>query len=189
MRNLHSQPQSPQAGLAVKTPVCSWLRVGVITNTRSSLQTGAPLLRLLLLCLFPFAFRLCALAQYSIDWHKIAGGGGASTGGVYSVSGTIGQPEAGGQMGGGNYSLTGGFWALYAVQTAGTPALRIQVTGTNTAMVYWPSPSTGFKPQVNTDLATTNWLAPPETVTDDGTNKYIIVHPQAGSRFYRLKNP
>ena len=32
-----------------------------------------------------------AHAQYSIDWFKIAGGGGASTGGVYAVSGTIGQ--------------------------------------------------------------------------------------------------
>ena len=33
--------------------------------------------------------------SYSIDWFKIAGGGGTSTGGVYSVSGTIGQHDAG----------------------------------------------------------------------------------------------
>jgi len=32
---------------------------------------------------------------YSIDWYKIAGGGGTSTGGVYAVSGTIGQHDAG----------------------------------------------------------------------------------------------
>ena len=32
-----------------------------------------------------------SLAQsYSIDWFTIDGGGGTSTGGVYSVSGTIG---------------------------------------------------------------------------------------------------
>jgi len=30
---------------------------------------------------------LAALAQYSIDWSTIDGGGGTSTGGVYSVSG------------------------------------------------------------------------------------------------------
>jgi len=36
--------------------------------------------------------------QCSIDWYKIAGGGGTSTGGVYSASGTIGQPDAGGAM-------------------------------------------------------------------------------------------
>ena len=64
--------------------------------------------------------------QYSIDWYKIAGGGGTSTGGVYSVSGTIGQHDAGGPMTGGNYSLTGGFWALISVvQTAGLPLLTI----------------------------------------------------------------
>src|SRR6266446_8892605 len=57
--------------------------------------------------------------QYSIDWYTIDGGGGTSTGGVYSVSGTIGQPDAG-TMSGGNYSLAGGFWGLIAaVQTAG----------------------------------------------------------------------
>jgi hypothetical protein len=35
--------------------------------------------------------------NYSIDWFTIDGGGGTSTGGVYSVSGTIGQPDAGGR--------------------------------------------------------------------------------------------
>ena len=43
---------------------------------------------------------------------------------MYSVSGTIGQHDAGGPMTGGNYSLTGGFWALYAVQTPGAPCLH-----------------------------------------------------------------
>jgi hypothetical protein len=57
---------------------------------------------------------------YSIDWYKIAGGGGTSSSGQYSVSGTIGQPDAGGAMTGGGYSLTGGFWSLISVvQTPG----------------------------------------------------------------------
>ena len=50
--------------------------------------------RLLLLC----SLLLPAVGftqQYSIGWYKIAGGGGASSGGVYSVNGTIGQPDAG----------------------------------------------------------------------------------------------
>src|ERR1051326_8545441 len=47
-----------------------------------------------------------AHAQFSIDWYKVAGGGGTSTGGVYAVSGTIGQPDAGPTMSGGNFSLT-----------------------------------------------------------------------------------
>jgi len=127
--------------------------------------------------------------NYSIDWHTIDGGGGTSTGGVYSVSGTIGQHDAGGPMTGGNYSLVGGFWALYAVQTPGAPLLSIKLTTTNTAQVYWTSPSTGYNLQVNTNLATTNWVTPAETIQDNGAIKFIIVNPPAGNRFYRLIKP
>ena len=127
--------------------------------------------------------------SYSIDWYKVSGGGGTSTGGVYSVSGTIGQHDAGGPMTGGNYSLTGGFWALYAVQTPGAPLLTIKLTTTNTAQVYWPSPSTGYNLQVNTNAASGTWSTPLETVQDNGTIKYVIINPPTGNRFYRLKNP
>ena len=53
------------------------------------------------------AFCLRKVLTISVDWYKIAGGGGTSTGGTYQVSGTIGQPDASGAMTGGNYSLTG----------------------------------------------------------------------------------
>jgi hypothetical protein len=49
---------------------------------------------------------------YSIPWSTIDGGGVInSSGGTYTLSGTIGQPDAGATMTGGSYSLTGGFWA------------------------------------------------------------------------------
>ena len=54
---------------------------------------------------------LVTLAQYAVDWHKIAGGGGTSTGGSYALSGTIGQADAAGPLTGGNYALTAGFWS------------------------------------------------------------------------------
>ncbi len=127
-----------------------------------------------------------AQAQYSIDWYKVAGGGGTSTGGVYSVSGTIGQADAG-TMSGGNYSLTGGFWSIIAaVQTPGAPLLTTYYTTTNTVVVSWPSPSTGFTLQQTSSLTTPNWAAPPQTVVDDGTTKSIVVNPPVGSRYYRL---
>ena len=52
-----------------------------------------------------------ALAQdYAIDRHTVDGGGVMfSIGGEYELSGTIGQPDAG-EMAGGTYGLTGGFW-------------------------------------------------------------------------------
>jgi hypothetical protein len=52
-----------------------------------------------------------AMAQpFAIDWYTIDGGGGTSAGGAFSLSGTIGQADAGGPMTGGTFSLTGGFW-------------------------------------------------------------------------------
>ena len=58
-----------------------------------------------------------AVAQnYDISWHTVDGGGATfSTGGAYSLGGTIGQPDAGSfsqPMAGGGFSLIGGFWAV-----------------------------------------------------------------------------
>src|SRR5512144_2054794 len=87
-----------------------------------------------------------ALAQpYSIDWFTIDGGGGTSTGGVYLVSGTIGQPDAGGPMTGGNYSLTGGFWTLpTAVQGTNAPTLTIVPATPGNATISWTPNTPGY---------------------------------------------
>jgi hypothetical protein len=49
--------------------------------------------------------------NYAIDFYSIAGGGGTSSGGIYSISGTIGQADAG-VLTSANYSLVGGFWSI-----------------------------------------------------------------------------
>jgi len=49
--------------------------------------------------------------SYELNWWTVDGGGGTSTGGSYTLSGTIGQPDAG-VLGGGTYTLIGGFWGL-----------------------------------------------------------------------------
>src|SRR5215475_6727025 len=122
----------------------------------------------------------CQAQTYSIDWFTIDGGGGTSTGGVYSVAGTIGQSDAG-HLSGGNYTLDGGFWGvLAAVQSPGAPNLTIQLTATNTVMISWPAPSTGFNLQQNNDLTTMTWLTPSESVNNNGTIKFIIVNPPLG---------
>ena len=128
--------------------------------------------------------------QYSIDWYKVAGGGGTSTGGVFSVSGTIGQPDASAQpMTGGNFSLTGGFWGLIAaVQTPGEPLLTITRSGGN-VIVSWPSPSTGFGLQENVSVGTTNWNPAAQIPADNGTTKSVTIPMPTGNKFYRLKNP
>jgi len=58
-------------------------------------------LRLLLLTA---TFSLPAWGQtYAINWHQVAGGGGTCTGGVYQISGTIGQHDASAAMTGGSH--------------------------------------------------------------------------------------
>ena len=129
---------------------------------------------------------------YSIDWSTVDGGGGTSTGGVYTVSGTIGQPDASQQaMTGGNYSLVGGFWSLLAaVQTPGAPLLSIARTTTNTVAVSWPSPSTGWTLQQNTNsVRSLNWSNVTSGIQDDGTNKTYLVNPPTGNRYFRLFIP
>jgi hypothetical protein len=127
---------------------------------------------------------------YSIDWHKISGGGaGADGNAVYSLTGSIGQQDAGSATNSGVYSITGGFEAVFAIQTPGAPALSLNLTATNTVIVSWPSPSSGFNLQTITDLGSTNWTATSQTVIDTGAVKYIIVNPSSGRLFFRLKSP
>ena len=51
-----------------------------------------------------------ATEAYDLTWWTSDGGGGTSSGGSYSVSGTIGQADAGTALTGGSYRLDGGFW-------------------------------------------------------------------------------
>lgn len=145
--------------------------------------------KLILFCLLASGVWLPAAAQqYSIDWHKVAGGGGASSNGQYTVSGTIGQHDAGGTMTGGNYSLTGGFWALISVvQTPGAPLLYISQSA-NMVTVYWQNVS-GWTLQQNNNLANTvGWSASGGIITTNGTNFLSVTSP-AGNLFFRLTQP
>jgi hypothetical protein len=182
-------------------------------STRSVLECGSPLLlsgaahicrwvqsarglaqsktwrRLVAMLLFAMLPLVSTFAQtYSIDWYKIAGGGGTSTGGVYAVSGTIGQHDAGGPMTGGNYSLTGGFWALVSVvQTPGAPTLYISHAG-NIVTVYWQDVS-GWSLQQNGNLASSaGWSASGGVTTVNGTN-YLNLTSPTGNLFFRLNHP
>lgn len=132
---------------------------------------------------------MCVAQSYSVDWYKIAGGGGASTGGVYAVSGTIGQPDASGAMTGGNYSVTGGFWALInVVQTPGAPTLFMSRSN-NVVTVYWQDVA-GWNLIQSGNLTTpmASWSPSSSPTLTGGTNYLNLVNP-SGNLFFRLKNP
>jgi len=129
---------------------------------------------------------LAAFAQYAINWHTIDGGGGTSTGGVYSVSGTIGQPDAGGPMTNGQYSVTGGFWVLpTAIQTPGAPTLTIAPATPGNATISWtPDTGTNWVLQQTTVLSPANWTNSPSGFTNP-----VVVPTSMLPKFYRLFKP
>ena len=131
------------------------------------------------LCLLQLVFCLCALAQFSIDWYTIDGGGGISTGGVYSVSGTLGQPDAGNMTGGG-FVVRGGFWIPAAVQVEGGPWLYIVAEGGTNVVVSWSPTDPGWVLQEALTLQT-NWV---DSVS--GSTNPISIPATEAAMFYRL---
>ena len=129
------------------------------------------------------AARVCHGQQFQIDWSSIDGGGGTSTGGVYSVSGTIGQPDAG-KLSGGNFTLAGGFWGgVSGASPAGAPTLAIQASG-GFATISWSPTAPGYVLQSSDSLASAVWTNAPS-----GSSNPVIVPASGSSRFFRLKTP
>jgi hypothetical protein len=115
--------------------------------------------------------------NYSIDWFTVDGGGGISAGGAYSMSGTVGQPDAG-VMTGGNFAIAGGFWS---VEEINLPTLFITRSGPN-AIISWTPGSPGFVLQGNGGFSPAGWADAPSGSTNPATV------PAAGAaRFYRLR--
>jgi hypothetical protein len=123
--------------------------------------------------------------SYSIDWYKIAGGGGTSTGGVYQLSGAIGQPDAGPVMTNGQFSVTGGFWVLpVAVQTLGAPTLTIVPAAPGNATISWLPNTPGFVLQESLSLSPANW-----TNSASGATNPVTIPTTLPAKLYRLKKP
>jgi len=112
----------------------------------------------------------------------VDGGGGTSPGGVYTVTGTIGQPDAGLAMTGGVYSVTGGFWAQPGlVQTPGAPTLYVTRAAPGGATICWSPSMPGFRLQENLSLSSTDWV-----YSLSGATTPAVVPAMLPARFYRL---
>lgn len=128
----------------------------------------------------------------TIDWFTIDGGGGTSTGGVYTIQCTIGQPDAG-LMSGGSYSLAGGFWSIAAaIQTPGAPRLTVTRNPSIGAVtISWPKPAEGWLLDQTSALASpatsTSWSQVSPPYSTNATDISITVPAPAGDRYYRLR--
>jgi hypothetical protein len=128
------------------------------------------------------AFSGLAQAQFAIDWHTIDGGGGTSSGGSYSLSGTIGQPDAG-TLSDNNYTLQGGFWPAIIVPSTGEgPTLFIQPVGAY-VIISWSPAVPGFTLEQTDSLTTPSWSAGP------AGNPTAPIPAFGTAKFYRLRKP
>ncbi len=108
-----------------------------------------------------------------------------STGGIYSMVGTIGQPDAGGPFTNGVYSVTGGFWALPTmVQVPGGPVLTAAAGAPGEALISWSPVAPGYVLQETTSLEAPQW-----SNTPGGSASPVRVSAGGLQKFYRLLKP
>jgi hypothetical protein len=146
---------------------------------------------LFFLCWLGLAAVSLRAQTYFIDQVTIAGGGSVCSGGEYSVTGTIGQPEAA-SLSGGDFSLTVGFGSgVTVVPIPDAPVLSAACTAANDLVISWPGPDAGWRLQTTPSLSTTPivWaeITPPYPTNAAGC--YVTVPSSAGNRFYRLYRP
>ena len=123
--------------------------------------------------------------EYAVDWQTVDGGGGTIRGGVYTMSGTLGQPDAGPVMTGGSFAVQGGFWALpQAVQTPDAPALSISPAASGQALLQWTPDDGSWMLQETASLTPPDWKDAPS-----GSTNSIIVPATLPTKFYRLHKP
>jgi len=132
-----------------------------------------------------------AHAQFNITWLTIDGGGGTSVGGPFTVSGTIGQPDAMPPLTGGAFKLEPGFWSGVTVrQTAGATTLKIELIGGGLAALSWPVDATGFTLEETSNVAQSDsWVATPQSVVDTATAHTVTVPAVGTTKCYRLTKP
>ena len=152
--------------------------------------------RAVLALLLALALQTVDAQQYAVPWFRIAGGGGMqSSGGVYALSGTIGQPDAGGALTNGPYSLTGGFWpgAIHLVQSPGAPWLAAEPLPGGSVRLFWRLPAADYLLDQTSALVSPptaiSWSPAAFPYQTNGTHIFVIVPGSSASMFYRLRQP
>ncbi|HMO63873.1 MAG TPA: hypothetical protein PKE47_01375 [Verrucomicrobiota bacterium] len=88
-------------------------------------------------------------------------------------------------MSGGEFRVTGGFWALpVAVQGTNAPALAIAAAAPGFAMISWNPPEQGWVLQERPGFETNAWVNAPS-----GSQNPVTVPATFPAKFYRLSRP
>ena len=107
---------------------------------------------------------------YDLSWWTVDGGGATNlAGGPYSLSGTVGQADAGGPFAGAPYLVHSGFWSAFA-GSGGGPSADLAITKTDGQAAAVPGQAVSYTivvsnggPSAVTGAAVTD--APPAALT------------------------
>jgi hypothetical protein len=75
------------------------------------------------------------------------------------------------------------------ITQANAPLLAIDLTSTNTVLISWPAPSTGFRLQQNSTLSSASWASVTNAINVVGGQNQVTISPASSSLFYRLIYP
>ena len=125
--------------------------------------------------------------SYTLPWATIDGGGGLTSGGSFSLHGTVGQPDAG-VMSGGAFTITGGFWSL-PLSSGPLPSLSIRYGIGSTVILSWPNPSSSYVLQQTADMnaAGGGWMNVSQTPVINGANKEVTLTATGRFCLFRLR--
>lgn len=130
--------------------------------------------------------------SYLIEWSTIDAGAGTTSGGAYSLTGTIGQSDSGLASGGG-YTLAGGYWGIAAgLQSLNAPHLTLTRNPVNGSItISWPRPATDFvlDQAAILTLAPGTWTQVGFPYQTNTTDISISVSAPVGNKFFRLRLP
>jgi hypothetical protein len=127
-------------------------------------------------------------AGFGIDWFTVDGGGGASQGGDFQVTGTIGQPDAA-QSSGNGYELVGGFWGGAVGTPTGLTMRGLMVRAGNQLTLSWPSSADNVVLQQTPQMSPATWTDVALVPTDNGVERSVTLPTTNRAMFYRLKQP
>ena len=125
---------------------------------------------------------------YHVARFTIDSGGGEAAGNGFTLTGTLGQPDAGHDMQGGSFSMTGGFWTgrAFVVQSDGMPELLIRKENAF-VVLWWASEDEAIKLQFVESLQSQVWMDVQQVPKRENGASEISLLPQIDKMYFRLR--
>ena len=170
----------------------------------TTLRSRRNLTRALAVLLATASMPTLAGGSYSMPWFRLTSGGGVSSGGAYSLAGSIAPTDAGTTGSNGvalhtpdgtaltQYQLVSGFSAFVVQSTAAadtTPQLKFAASGSS-GTFSWTATGSGGTLQQSASLGPdAEWIDVEAPVTTNGTTRSVQLPSPDGSSamFFRLR--